>query len=133
MTTTQQRVLLSGILAFLAIASSSLVIAERSHVVYPAAKGYPADVWRLLWILPFAFAGLSVRAFLFRDHKDSPWGTYLKYFVLIVAASFLVFAATHSALALDDWLYYPVVGIITIWFGLFPGSALNKLAKGAGE
>ena len=126
-----QRMAVAVGLGLATVALSTAVYYCRGRVFYCAAKGMPSDAWRLLWMAPFSTAGLTWRAYKWRRYGlgrkppkglESPLREYwLLYPVSIAAGDVLMFAAMHSFLSLDNWLFYLTSPIVALTLGRAPG------------
>jgi len=117
------RMALSVVLAIIALLVFIQISCHSLQVFYEQAHGSMMDLWRFLWMIPFIFIGLSIRAFRWRDYPGPPWAKYFEYLLWILASSFLFFTAAHTFLGIDNWLFYPSSAIIAVWSGLVPGRA----------
>jgi hypothetical protein len=124
----RHRIFLSILFAFFATVLLLLIWRQWSYIYYPKAQGSPKDLWRIVWVMPYIFIGLSTRAFLWKEYPSNPWRSYAGYFLWITAACFLFFAAAHTFLGIDNWLFYPTSSILAIWFGLVPANALRSIS-----
>ena len=130
----EKRVLTAIVFISLAIVAGIFNGCFRGQIFYPEAKNSVEDSWRLLWLVPFLFGGLAYRAWRWREYPGSPWLAYFwKYPIWLAAGSLLVFAAFHSFLGLDSWLYYPTSALIAYALALAPGNAwllvLTKISR----
>lgn len=107
----EQRIFLSRVLLYVSILALAVVWRYGQMVFYVQAKNTPADLWRLLWLLPFMFLGMAIRAYRRRGEDGLPYKPYLKYLVYLSAANFVLFAMCHAFLAMDNWLFYPIAGM----------------------
>ena len=137
-----QRIVIAVALAGLAVASSVAIWCLEEKIVYEKASGSPADAWRLVWMVPFSAAGLSWRAWAWRRFgtklelagkrptgwRESPWFVYLlKYPFLLALGNALAFAAMHSFLDLDNWLFYLASAIVALTLARAPGNWVKLL------
>jgi hypothetical protein len=121
------RIALSVVLAIIALLVFIQIFCQHLQVFYEKAHGSLIDLWRFLWMIPYVFIGLSVRAFRWRNYPGLPWTKYLEYLIGVLAASFLFFTAAHTFLGINNWLFYPSSAIIAIWFGFVPGRASKTI------
>ncbi len=106
-----------------------LTFSIRRRVYRPVSAEDFSDIWRVLWILPFVFFGVAARAYQWRKYNDTPWPAYVRYPLLVTAGGILLFAACHSFLELDNWLYYPTSAIVVFWLGRTPGLVSSNIPK----
>jgi len=120
--------ILLGVL-FLLFGLAGLTIAAINHekVFYLHAFDDPRDAWRLLWMAPFAYIGLGVRAFIARNEPPTSWQKYVTYFLYVAVASATLFLVVHTALPVDNWLFYAATPAASFVFGLVPGKAVAFL------
>lgn len=130
-----RRVTVGAILATVTVGLSLGAYVRREDVFYNLPKSRPAEVWRLLWLGPFIFGGIAARAFIWQNYsgqsrQGSPWREYLlEYPAGSILAAWLVFAGCHSALGLDNWLFYPTSAVAVFLLSLAPGRAWARVRK----
>ena len=78
-------------------------------------------LYRLLWVLPFAFIGFSCLAFvvsIIHDGHDKPWSSYIfNYFPRLIALSLLIFSVLHLFEASSGIVYYYFSSGLALYFG----------------
>ena len=120
-----QHLLLGTLVLFVSLGLFAVVAHFHEQVFYNQPHDDPRDLWRFLWMVPFIFLGLGARAFIYQHHPGSPWSEYSTYGVYVAVASGLLFIVVHSALPVDDWLYYVFAPMATFLFALVPRKAMG--------
>ena len=115
-----QRIYISIILFILFIIFSLLLFIFKDKIFYQDALNSPNDCWRFLWVLPFAFLGLSFRSWRLRNEKDPPLPAYIYYTVNLLIACIVIFAILHLIFSPLNWQYYPISAAVTFLLGCEP-------------
>lgn len=75
--------------------------------------------FRFLWCLFFAFIGLSVIAFYWRNEKESPWIKYITFYLPeIFAIAGLVFGILHLWQKANGYVFYYFSGSLSYIMGV---------------
>ena len=120
-------ILLGVLFLLFGLTGLAFAVANHEKVFYLHAYDDPRDAWRLLWMAPFAYVGLGVRAFALVNKPATPWRQYVVYFLYVAVASGTLFLVIHTALPVDNWLFYLAAPIASFLFALIPGKAVAFL------
>jgi hypothetical protein len=127
----QQRLITNVILLLIILALSILVGLNRQKVFYNLSHNSLADIWRVLFMFLIVFLGLLKRGCKYYDYKKDPKPAigYIGYLKLLVISTLILFVSLHTFLSTDNWLFYPVAGVLMYLFGRYPEFARNYILK----
>ena len=124
-----QRILTCVILFILFIIFAIFTLILRDNIFYEKAYESPNDLWRLFWLSSFAFFGLTIRAWRFRNEKDPPLPTYIYYIVNLLVACIVIFSILHLIFSPLNWQYYPISAAIIFFLGFEPWKIRHWFSK----
>jgi hypothetical protein len=127
----QQRLVINLILLLVILVLAILVGLNRQKVFYNLSYNSPFDIWRLLFMFLIGFLGLLKRGCKYYDYKEdqNPAVGYIGYLKILVIVSLIFFVSLHTFLSTDNWLFYPVAGVLMYLFGRYPQVARNYIVK----
>jgi hypothetical protein len=127
----QQRLTINLILLLFILALAVFIGLKRQEVFYNLSHNSPADIWRLLFMFLIGFLGLMKRGCKYYDYKEdqNPAIGYIGYLKILVISTLILFVSLHTFLSTDNWLFYPVAGVLMYLFGRYPGAARNYIVK----
>ena len=123
---TQHKVLIF-LLGLIAVGCFFLIGHLRHEVFYSHAHDTIRDTWRFLWLAPFVMIGAAIRGYRSRMHLAPPVVAHLKYCAYISFAATLLFISFHSFLNTENWLFYPVSGLVILYMGVMPEKGVEYI------
>ncbi len=123
---TQHKILIF-LLGLIALGCFFLIGRLQHEVFYSHAHDTIRDTWRFLWLAPFVMIGAAIRAYRSHMHPTRPWVAHLKYCAYISFAATVLFISFHSFLNTENWLFYPVSGLVILYMGVMPEKGVEYI------